>query len=690
MKDSPEFSALKKRLAEVEEQLDHQNQAEKKLRESEQKYRQLYSMMRLMCDNVPDMIWAKDLDRKYIFANKAICENLLNADDTKEPVGKDDSFFIQKQKQAQPEVPEWHSFGDICTETDKAVIETRKSHRFDEYGNVKGKFLFLDVYKAPFFDEKGNLIGTVGYGRDVTKAKKLEKKREKAEEALNSYQKQIEAMIDSSTDLIFLKDSQFRYVIANRAHEQVFHLNINEIIGKTDFDFMPDNIAENFQKSDLAALKNGYASNEIEIGNRFYHVVKQRVLDSDRQDIGITAVIRDTTEIKRGKIEKNELEKKLRQSQKMEAIGTLAGGISHDFNNILTAILGYTEIALEEIDDESGVSDLLDEVYSAGIRARDLVKQILAFARQTEQELKPIRVDLIAKEALKLIRSTLPTTIEIVHYFKSKSLVMADPTQIHQIIMNLCANAAHAMEEEGGKLKVSIKDAVLGPQITDNYPELEPGFYLKIEIEDTGVGIDANIVDYIFEPYFTTKESGEGTGLGLAVVHGIVKSYFGEIIVTSQVGRGSLFKIYLPLIKSSGAEKRFDPMEILMGSEHVLYVDDEVAIARLGKKMLESLGYRVTTRTSSIEALELFKYRADIFDLVITDMTMPNMTGDRLASEIMKIRPDIPVIICTGYSKKFSDEEAIENGIKAFQMKPLIKKELAKTVRKVLDDSKLG
>jgi PAS domain S-box-containing protein len=525
--------------------------------------------------------------------------------------------------------------------------------------------------------------------KDCPECDELKKKIAQLEAQLVR-QQQVEAMIDSSTDLIFLKDRQLRYVIVNRAHEQFFNARIEDIIGKTDFDFMPHDVAENFQQSDLAALKKGYSSNEVEIANRFYHVVKQRVLDSDRQDIGITAVIRDTTDIQREKIEKKELEKKLRQSQKLEAIGTLAGGISHDFNNILTAILGYTEIAMEEVDEGSAVSDFLDEVYNAGMRARDLVKQILAFARQTEQALKPLRVDLIAKEALKLIRSTLPTTIEIVQHFKSKSLVMADPTQIHQIIMNLCANAAHAMEEEGGTLTVRIKDAVLGPQITENYPDLEPGFYLKLEVEDTGIGIETKNLDAIFEPYFTTKESGEGTGLGLAVVHGIVKSYFGEIVVTSQAGNGSLFKIYLPVIKSLGTEKRIDPMEILMGNEHILYIDDEVSIARLGKKMLESLGYRVTTRTSSIEALELFKYRADIFDLVITDMTMPNMTGDRLASEMMKLRSDIPVILCTGYSKRLSDEEVIENGIKAFQMKPLIKKELAKTVRKVLDDKKLS
>ncbi|MBC2714787.1 MAG: response regulator [Desulfobacteraceae bacterium] len=545
MKENPECGALEKRVAELEELIARQNQTEKMLKDSEEKYKRLYFMMRMICDNVPDMIWAKDMDQKYIFTNKAMCENLLNVKNTDEPVGK------------------------------------------------------------------------------------------------------------------------------------------------TDFDFMPHEVAENFQKSDLAALKNGYISDEIKFENWSFHVVKQRLSDSDEKDIGITAVIRDTTDIKREKSEKIELEKKLRQSQKLEAIGTLAGGISHDFNNILTAILGYTEIALEEVDGESGVRELLDEVYNAGIRARDLVKQILAFARQTEQELKPIRLDLIAKEALKLIRSTVPTTIEIVHYFKSKSLVMADPVQIHQIIMNLCGNAAHAMEAEGGTLKVSIKDAVLGPQITDHYPDLVPGFFLKLEVEDTGVGIEEKILDSIFEPYFTTKESGEGTGLGLAVVHGIVKSYGGEVFVTSQVGKGSLFKIYLPVIKSIGTEKRFDPTEVLMGSEHILFVDDEVTIARLGQRMLESLGYRVTTRTSSIEALELFKYRADIFDLVITDMTMPNMTGDRLSFEMMKIRPDIPVILCTGYSKKFSDVEALENGIKAFQMKPLIKKELAKTVRKVLDDAGL-
>ena len=406
--------------------------------------------------------------------------------------------------------------------------------------------------------------------------------------------------------------------------------------------------------------------------------VSSTYIDGERSSIGF---FRDITEEKR-------LETQLQQSQKMEAIGTLAGGIAHDFNNILSAVLGFTELALDDASKGSLLEENLREVLIAGNRAKELVKHILTFARQTKGEVKPVRVNLIAKEVLKLIRSSIPATILIEQDIQSDSAIMADPTQIHQVFLNLCTNAAQAMEDSGGILKISIED------ISFDYPsiigtdELKAGKYIQITISDTGCGIRPNYINSIFEPYFTTKISGEGTGMGLATVHGIVKTYEGEITVKSAVGQGTEFKIFFPMIKNSTYADELNVETLPSGSEKILFVDDELSITRMSGLLLDNLGYKTTCRINSIEALELFRAAPERFDLVITDMTMPNMTGDILAAEMIKIRPDIPIIICTGYSKKMSHELASKIGVKALVMKPFVKHDLAKTIRNVLDNVK--
>ena len=394
------------------------------------------------------------------------------------------------------------------------------------------------------------------------------------------------------------------------------------------------------------------------------------------------AIIIDTTE-------KHRMEDQLRQAQKMEAIGTLAGGIAHDFNNILSAIIGYTELALFDAEKGSSLHHNLQEVMRAGGRARDLVKQILAFSRQVRQERKPIQLKPIAKEGLKFLRASLPATIEIHQDIQSDALVMADPTQIHQIIMNLCTNAEHAMREQGGVLSVKLADVQLQTDFTAEHPELKPGPYLELTVSDTGYGIPAHNLDRIFDPFFTTKETGVGTGMGLSVVHGIVSSYKGAIIASSEEGEGSTFSVYLPIIERQLEEQSAAQEPLPTGTEHILFVDDEPALENIGKQILQSLGYRVTTRTSSLEALELFKAKSSQFDLVVTDMSMPNMSGDVLSAELMKIRPDIPIILCTGYSTKISDESAKGIGIKAFVYKPIVRSDLAKSIRSVLDEQKV-
>ena len=382
--------------------------------------------------------------------------------------------------------------------------------------------------------------------------------------------------------------------------------------------------------------------------------------------------------------DRKKLESQLQQAQKMEAIGTLAGGIAHDFNNILSAVVGYTELSLFEAEKESTLYHNLREVYQASERAKNLVKQILTFSRQAEQERKPVQVKLICKEAIKFLRASLPTSIKISQEIKSDALVMAEPTQIHQVLMNLCTNAGHAMGDKGGVLVIKLRDVKLEEDLEFKDSGLKPGPYIELTVRDTGHGIPERIIERIFDPFFTTKEKGEGTGMGLAVVHGIVGSYEGKITVSSEPGKGSTFRVYLPTVERNQSPPTLTEDSIITGTERILFVDDETALVNIGKQVLESLGYEVTTRTSAIEALELFKDRPDSFDLIITDMTMPNMTGDKLAVELIRIKPEIPVILCTGYSARINKEQALAMGIKAFVSKPVLRKEIAETIRSVL------
>jgi nitrogen-specific signal transduction histidine kinase len=400
----------------------------------------------------------------------------------------------------------------------------------------------------------------------------------------------------------------------------------------------------------------------------------------------VLTITRDLTERNRAEEEKAELEARLQQAQKMEAIGTLAGGIAHDFNNILTAILGYTEIAISELPQGSGTRDSLEEVFKASLRAIDLVKQILVFSRKSEIQLFPIRIHLIIKEALKLLRASLPATIEMNQNIRASGKVLADITHIHQIMMNLCTNASHAMSENGGVLSVSLTQVNL-PDETSRPINLPPGPYLKLTVSDTGCGMAPDVCSRIFEPYYTTKGIDKGTGLGLAVVHGIVESHGGLITVESTPGKGSRFHVYLPEIMDSGLDTETIQAVLpdAMGTERILFVDDEMTIVGMGKKMLEKLGYEVAGSTSGEEALKLFKAAPDQFDLVITDMTMPHMTGDQLSRKFIEIRPDIPIILCSGFSENMTEEAAKEIGIREFISKPMSRQVLSKTIRNVLD-----
>jgi CheY-like chemotaxis protein len=344
-------------------------------------------------------------------------------------------------------------------------------------------------------------------------------------------------------------------------------------------------------------------------------------------------------------------------------------------------------MAMVKIPESNPAGYCLDQVVKAGYRARDLVRQILAFSRQTAHERKPIRVGSIAKEVLKFLRASLPSTIEIRQRMEAeRDTTLADPIHVHQVLMNLCTNAHHAMLENGGVLQVEMSNVHFPPGGFAEFTDLQPGSYLKLGVSDTGSGISAEVINRIFEPYFTTKEKGVGTGLGLAVVDGIVRELGGAVRVQSELGRGSLFEVLFPLSDEKVAPEPVstDTEALPRGNERILFVDDEEKLADMAKRMLEHLGYEVEVRTSSVEALASFMAEPERFDLVITDMTMPHMTGDKLARELLSCRSDIPIIICTGYSEQIFDQKAKEIGIRAFVRKPIAMREIAGLIRKVV------
>ncbi len=382
-----------------------------------------------------------------------------------------------------------------------------------------------------------------------------------------------------------------------------------------------------------------------------------------------------------------QLENQLRQAQKMEAVGTLSGGIAHDFNNILSAVLGYSELALLKAGDNVGLVRSIRQIHKAGQRATALVRQILTFSRKTIQEKTICRMSLIVKEALEMLRSTIPTTIEIKHKINCKGTILADATQIHQIVVNLCTNAYHAMRETGGILEIELLEKeILQKNIRDLM--LEPGKYVLLRVKDTGCGMDDEIMEKMFEPYFSTKMAEEGTGLGLSVVHGIVKGHGGEINAQSEPGKGSVFQIYLPLVEAPEKVKidQEDEMPMAEGSETIMFVDDEDSLVELARESFGECGYKIKTFENGEQALQAFQQKPYEYDLIVTDMNMPLLNGMDLAREVMRLRPSIPVVLCTGYSKLINKEKAFKMGIRGYLEKPLTMGRLMREVRSVLDN----
>jgi PAS domain S-box-containing protein len=503
-------------------------------------------------------------------------------------------------------------------------------------------------------------------------------------------EKRFRDLFESLIDVSYRTDSEGNFIVISPSSEKIFGYRPEEVLGRQLSNFYRDPA----RRDDFMAQirRDGHVENfEAEIrkkdGSFVWVSTNAKLLtNAEGSFIGIEGVTRDISQLKKSEKEKLELEENLRQSQKMEAIGTLAGGIAHDFNNILAAIIGYSEVAMDEIPESSPARQSIREVLNAGHRAKELVRHILTFSRKSEPYYAPVQIHLIVKEALKLLRASIPASIDIRQDIDPRcGTIIADPTELHQVVINLCTNAAQEMEKKDGVLSVRLERLDLSADNLQKKPTLTPGPYVKLSVSDTGHGIAPDNIDRIFDPYFTTKEVGKGSGLGLAVVHGIVKRHNGMITVESKPAEGTTFNVFFPKAGEVKLQviKEIDPLPT--GNERILVVDDETCVVNVIKRLLERLGYQVTSKTSSIEALELFRAQPNAFELIITDQTMPDMTGEQLAKELIDLKPEVMIILCTGYSPNIDVAKSKALGIKEFIMKPIDKKELAIKIRRVLD-----
>jgi len=513
--------------------------------------------------------------------------------------------------------------------------------------------------------------------------------REKVEAALREGRARLKSIFDFAPEGYCMLSLKGEILESNRAAETIAGYSREELIGENiyDLDLMaphPPPQIRALRKKSLQGSPWGPDEFEIRRKNGDWATVEVRshpVMVNDQDCLLI--MIRDVTEQKTQARTREQLEKQLAQAQKMEAVGTLAGGIAHDFNNILSAIIGYTELSRMEVSPGSYLDDNLKQVLTAGQRAKDLIQQILTFSRQHDTEIKPVQAGVIVKESLKLLRASISKTIDIRQNIDCKAFTLANATQLQQILMNLCTNAAYAMGVQGGTLEVSLTDIAIDR--ADREIELAPGKYILLTVKDTGCGMPPEVVERLFDPYYTTKPKGEGSGLGMAVVHGIVKRYRGAIKVISEKGHGTTVEVYLARQAAAGEKGDQLPAQLPTGTESVLLVDDEAQLVAIEEQMLTRLGYQVTTSEDSLQALELFRARPEAFSLVVTDMSMPKMNGTAFARAILSIRPDIPIVLCTGYSAGLTPESAQLLGVHDVLMKPINMQSLATSVRKAID-----
>jgi PAS domain S-box-containing protein len=602
------------------------------LQKSEEKYRHSLDLMHYVISHARSAIVVHDRVLNYIY----VSDRYL-----KEYKVKDQNIIGKHHYEVFPDLPQkWRDVHQRCLKGEVLSAEE------DPYNREDDSVDWTRWECRPWYESDGSVGGIIIYTEVITE-------RKRAEEELLKSKEQLQLAIEGSD------------------------------LGLWDWNIKT---GETFYSDKYFSML-GYNP----AGRPQTHEIWEK-LDKKGEPVRAAGTHLDISKHKLAETEKKELEAQLRQSHKMEAMGTMAGGIAHDFNNILSIIIGNADIAKYLLPTDHPVQSNIDKVLYASNRAKELTSQILLFSRQEKGSKEPYYLCRLIDESMKSIRSTIPTSIQFKINIPTKcrenitdcKMVLADPTQIHQLLINLCVNSVQAMDEEG-VLEISLNEVCFGKNIPVDRPGLQPGIYEYLSVSDTGRGIKKEIIEQIFNPFFTTKDVGKGTGMGLSLVHGIIEGHGGKIFVESEPREGATFHIYFPVTEAKEVKEAEDLDPLPTGTERIIFIDDEEMVANIGKDMCELLGYKVTTMTDSIEALELINKNPDQFDLAITDQTMPRLTGVELAKQVLKIKPGLPIILCTGFSSKVDREKAKEVGIREFASKPLNRRDIAKLIRQVLD-----
>jgi PAS domain S-box-containing protein len=667
-----------------------QNITERK--QMEQELKQSERLYRAIGESINYGVWVCDPDGRNIYASESF---LKMVGLTQEECSSFGWGNVLHPDDAERTIAAWQE----CVRSEGVWdIEHR-------YRGVDGRYHYVLARGIPVRDDQGHITCWAGINLDIDHLKQMQEELRqsrdelelrvqertqelsKSEEIARARHMEIETYYNMTPIGLCILDKELRYVRVNERLAEINGLPVSAHLGRTIREVVPA-VAEMAEETANRIMKTGKSFSNIEFTvetaerpgiKRTSRATWFPFKDTNGQVTSIGVMVEEITEQRR-------LEEQLRQAQKMEAIGTLAGGIAHDFNNILAAIIGFAEMVEEDLPSESPSIPRIQRVLKAAYRGRELVREILAFARKTELTRKPLSLSPLVKETVQLLRASLPSSIEIKLTMKAtRDVILASSAELQQIVMNLATNAASAMKEKGGILGISTTDIDFEPDSPILDTDVEPGEYVQLIVTDTGHGMEPHVMKRIFEPFFTTKEVGEGTGMGLPVVYGIVKSLHGAITVESEPGVGSTFRIFLPIARTDGKLESSEAQVAPRGTEHILFVEDEEMLTEWGQAMLERLGYTVTALTDSTEALKLFSSDPSRFDLVITDQTMPKLTGMHLARELLTIRNNIPIILCTGHSDSTSPEKAKKAGIREFLMKPIEKQQLATAVRRVLD-----
>jgi PAS domain S-box-containing protein len=664
MADKPTYEELEESVKQLEKEVLSFKQIEASLRESEATLRSIFRAaptgIGMVCDRVIQQ------------ANERLCkitgytrEELLGKS-ARILYGTDEDFeFVGREKYAQ------------ISERNTGTVETRWQRK-------DGTMIDVLLSSTPI-DSNDLSMGVTFTALDITSRKQVERDLRESEARYRS-------LFKNNHSVMLLIDPETANIVdANPAAVNFYGWSYEELTCKkiTDINRLTkEQVFAVMEKVKMEQRKHLYFRHLLASGEiRDVEVYSGPIKVHGRELL--YSIVHDITARKKAEEEKAALESQLLHAQKMETIGTLSGGIAHDFNNLLGIILGNAELAMDDLPEWHPAKSNFNEIRTASLRARDVVKQLLSFSRKSDPKQRPVKLVQIVEDALKFLRSSTPTSIEIHQHIPNDTddTILADSTQINQVLINLFTNAAHAMEDTGGVISIGIENIDLDQSSATVYPDLPPNRYVRLTVRDTGTGIDHEIKDRIFDPYFTTKEVGKGTGIGLSVVHGIVKSHNGAISVDSKFGEGTTFSILFPIAEEEAVTETEPADKFPTGNEKILIVDDEESMVDIGRGRLERLGYQVEVRTNPIDALELFRADPDEFDLVITDMTMPRITGDKLVKDILKIRPDIPTILCTGFSERIDEEKAKEIGIRGYIQKPFDQGTLSRIVRTILDHS---